>query len=93
MNIVRQYAIYDTGVNAYLLPFWSDHPENAKRQFASEVNNVNKNNKIHLYPHQFVLFEMCSFNCQTGEYQVYTAPISLGVGTEFVNEQQQSIAA
>jgi hypothetical protein len=86
MSYLRLYSIFDSGVSAYLRPFWSDHKENAIRSFRQLVNDVSDpNNMVHNHPDQFVLFELGIFSNTTGVFTAHSSPQSLGCAIEYVN--------
>lgn len=85
MSTLRLYSILDSGVSAYLRPFWADHKENAQRSFRQLVNDESDpNNMVHNYPHQFSLFELGIFSSATGAFTSHDAPICLGLATEYL---------
>lgn len=83
---LRLYSIYDTGTNGYMLPFWQDHKTNAIRQFTTIVNRNDPNDKVCMYPEQFVLFEIATFDQRSGVITPHSVPISLGVGSEYIRD-------
>jgi hypothetical protein len=86
MSQLRLYSLYDSGVGAYLKPFWSDHKANAIRSFIQLVNDKSDpNNMVANHPDQFVLFELGIFFQNSGAFTLHNSPLSLGTAVEFVN--------
>lgn len=91
MSQLRLFSLFDSGVSAYLKPFWGDHKENALRGLRQLVNDKsNPDNMVANHPEQFVLFELGVFSSHTGLFTAHDVPISLGVAIEFVNVPQTS---
>lgn len=85
MSILRLYSLFDSGVGAFMKPFWSDHKANAMRSFTQVVNDKsNPDNMIANHPDQFVLFELGAFDQPTGVFSSHASPLSLGNGIEYV---------
>lgn len=85
MSILRLYSIFDSGVSAYLRPFWSDHKENAMRSFRKLVNDTSDpNNMVREHPSQFTLFEIAVFDSQSGSVLPHETYLSLGNAVEFI---------
>jgi hypothetical protein len=84
--MLRLYSIYDSGVSAYLKPFWSDHKANAIRSFIQCVNDKsNPDNMIAMHPDQFTLFELGVFDSNSGQYIAHEISLSCGKALEYVN--------
>ena len=63
MSTLRMCCIYDSGINAYLRPFFADYRENAIRSFRGLVNDrSNRENMVANHPEQFVLFDLGEFD-------------------------------
>lgn len=85
MSILRLFSLYDSGVKAYLRPFWSDHKTNAIRSFAQIINDKSDpNNMVSNHPDQFTLFELGLFDEVSGKFVAHDAPMSLGCAIEYV---------
>lgn len=85
MSLLRMYSLFDSGVGAYLKPFWSDHKANAMRSFTQLVNDKSDpNNMVANHPDQFVLFELGVFDSNGGSFVPHDVPLSLGTALEFV---------
>lgn len=82
---LRLFSLYDSGVGAYLKPFWADHKANAIRSFIQLINDKSDNNNmVANHPDQFVLFEIGEFDQNSGVFSSYQTPLSLGNGVEYV---------
>lgn len=90
-QILRLYSLFDTGVGAYLRPFWSDHSTNAIRSVAQLVNDKSdRHNMVAAHPDQFVLFEIGAFDCTSGVFSAHLTPISLGNCISFIKPPEVS---
>lgn len=84
--MLRLFCLHDSAIQSFLRPFWSDHKGNAIRSFQQLVNDKsNPDNMVANHPDQFTLFELGTFNPETGEIQT-CIPQSLGNGVEFIKK-------
>lgn len=88
MSVIRLFSIFDSASEAYLRPFFSDYKANALRSFTQIVNDrSSKENMISAHPDQFYLFELGTFDPQSGAFVVHQPKIPLGCGVEFVTKE------
>lgn len=84
--MLKLFSVFDSGVSAYLRPFWSDHKMNAIRSVTRLVNDTQTQDSIVAdHPEQFVLFELGEFDEKTGVFTSHPVPMSLGCCIEFKN--------
>lgn len=76
-------SIFDSGVEAYMPPFYVMHKTDAIRKFTDWVKEPNSN--MSKYPAAYTLFELGEFDQATGLFNFHTSHIPLGVATEFLN--------
>lgn len=82
--IVKIFSIYDSKVEAYLRPFFEATAGSAIRAVSDEVNSRNEKSGFCKHPEDYVLFELGTYDDSNANFNVYSAPKSLGVLSEFV---------
>lgn len=78
----KVYTIYDTKVEAYLPPLFMKSKGEFLRAFAEAANNAQS--PIGKHPQDYVAFEVGTWNDEDAKFDIYVAPMSLGVAIEFV---------
>jgi len=78
---LKLFTVYDRAAQAYMTPFFLLTKGLAIRSFSETVNDPNHN--FGKYSEDFTLFELGSYDDQKSKFEIYPAPVSLGVGVEF----------
>lgn len=68
------FSIYDSKVDAYLQPFFSQNSAAAERELSSAVNNpgtADRPNNFNLFAEDYTLFLIGSFDANTGVISAY----------------------
>lgn len=79
--IVTVFGIRDSKGKAFLQPFFSNSSGAAIRAFGDEVSN--RSSPIGKHPHDYVLYELASFDDLSGEF-ISVNPIKLlSTGADF----------
>lgn len=79
--MTKIFAIYDNKAEAYMQPFYATTVGLALRIFADNVGNPET--IMHKNPNDFVIFEIGSFDDQTGELVNYETNKNLGMAIEY----------
>ena len=79
--LLRVFSIYDYKVGAYAQPFYSRTTAEAIRSVTEALNDPQST--ISKYPQDFALFDLGTYDDQTGRFESAAAPLSLGVLVEF----------
>ena len=79
--LFKVYSVYDQCANAYLQPMFFLTRGQAIRALTEAVNSSDHN--FHKYSDQYVLFELGEFDDSNACYSAHSAPVSLGVCSEF----------
>lgn len=79
------YSVYDSAAEAYLPPFMLPTEGMALRTFADCCNDPNHN--FGRNPDDYTIFLFGMFDDVRGKYELEKAPISKGVGIEFVKRK------
>lgn len=82
------FTVYDSKVESYQPPFTAQHKGYALRDFERASND--SSTSIGQYPSDYTLFEIGTFNTQTGKITQHEAKISLGTALEFVKPKQET---
>lgn len=83
-------VIHDSKTEGYLDPMFVRATGEAIRIFKDEVNRVASNGQLSplaAHPEDFTLFEIGSWDEQTGTLMVYPAKKSLGLGLDFKDSE------
>jgi len=73
---LRVFSVYDSKGEAYLQPFMQKTRALAIRLF--EQATIDTDHDFSLYAADYTLFELGSWNVNTGRYELLDAPINLG---------------
>ena len=65
----KQYALFDKQTNTYLNPIHFIEDSDAIRWLTTVVNDRREKTNINLYPHQFILNYLGTFDDQKGTFQ------------------------
>ncbi len=76
------FAVFDSKVGAYLLPFFSRNRAVALRSFTTAVQDVNSD--FHRYAADYTLFEIGVWEPEKGIYTPHETKLSLGLASEFL---------
>jgi hypothetical protein len=79
---LKVFSVYDVKAGAYIQPFFMPTTALALRLFADCV--ADPSHAFCKHPSDYVLFELGSYDDNRGVFLNSPAPISLGVGSEFV---------
>jgi hypothetical protein len=81
--MLKIFTIYDSKVNTYKQPFTLNSTGEATRQFIDAINSPDS--FLAKSPSDYTLFEIGTFNTDTGITTQLEAKISLGTAIEFIN--------
>lgn len=81
--LMQVFAVYDSKVQAFSIPFILKSKGEALRSF-TEISN-DKSSSIGKYPSDFTLFNIAQYEDTTGLITSYDTPVSLGLALEFVH--------
>lgn len=83
--IYRAYSIYDNAVNTFAPPFFVPHVQIAMRYFEALASDPKSD--VSKWPSQFHLFELGEFDDAHGSLAIHTAPVSMGLASQFVKQE------
>jgi len=83
------YTIRDNKAGTAHTPFFQPTDIHALRMFKTEVNRTTDTNSISLYPEEFDLCHIGTFNDQDGTLDVTTARGKLANGRNLVTQDQR----
>jgi len=83
---LKVYTIYDSKIQTYMRPFFLQANGAARRAFEDLVND--KSTEISRHPEDYTLFELATFDDQTGVFENANAPTSLGLAQEYIREEK-----
>ncbi len=78
--ILKIFSVFDSKAEAFLPPFFMHNTGMAVRTFGDTVNMPD-----------YTLFEMGAFSDDSGSFEIYKTPKSLGLGVEFVVRDDQEV--
>ena len=76
-------SVYDTVAKVYGPPLAFLNAGEGVRWFSDMVNNPQDQSNIYKHPKDFVLFELGSYDDQSGEILSHKIPTRLGLGSDF----------
>lgn len=79
---MQVYTIFDSKTEAYIQPFFMQTTAQAKREFIDMVNDGKS--AFNKHPEDYILFELGSYENVNAKFKMLDAPVSIGVGSEFV---------
>lgn len=77
------FSIFDSEANAFLLPFYTVNVAVAKRNVSRACSD--EATDFHFRPASYSLFEVGTWDPNTGKLEVPAAPVPHGLLTSFVN--------
>jgi len=83
------FSIWDSAAQRYLEPFFAPTIEYAIRQFRQAVNKPD--HQFNLYPEDYTLFHVGSFDQEEGQLQPLATPHSLGVAMSFIQKPSEAL--
>lgn len=84
---MKIFSVYDSKAEAYLQPFFMNSSGSAIRAFTELCNDATS--MFGKHPADFTLFELGSFEDAKAKFEPVVTPISLGVGSEYINSNTQ----
>lgn len=82
--ILTVLAIKDRAVATFMQPFFSHHIGAAKRTFSDEINRQAPDNPLAKHPEDYDLFELGTFDDQTGRFECLPQPRQVSIGKDEV---------
>lgn len=83
---LKIFSIYDTKAEWYSQPFFARANGEALRSFINIIND--KKHPIGQHPQDYALFEIGLWDDQTAKIEMLKAPIALGNGIEFLEQEE-----
>lgn len=74
MALHRIVAVRDIQIEEFLRPFTTPAIGGASRSFTDEINRVDRDNPMNQHPADFHLYELGTFNTETGEISPLLSP-------------------
>lgn len=87
---MKLFSIYDHKIKGYLKPFFDVHTGSALRAFEEACREASS--PFAKFPSDFVLYELGTFNAETGEIKSYSPPIQLATPHQFIKSAAQPSA-
>lgn len=87
MQSMTMTVIRDSKAEAFNLPMLHRTIEEAKRQFSLHVNEKNQDNLLNLYPEDYDLYEIGSYNQKTGTLEKLDTPLHITKAISLVKKE------
>lgn len=87
--ILKIFSVFDSKAEAFLPPFFMHNTGMAVRTFGDTVNM--SDHQFAKHPSDYTLFELGAFSDDSGGFEIYKTPKSLGLGVEFVVRDDQEV--
>lgn len=78
---IRIFSIHDSKAEAFMNPFYSPTAGTAIRMFTASINTPD--HEFHKYSADYTLFELGSWNEDTGKFTLHKAPRTLGNAIQY----------
>ena len=88
---MKIYSIYDTKTSSFHIPFFAQSNGAALRIFMDETNRAHDNNMLFKHPADFVLYEIGTFDQDSGKILPLLPPTRLTSGDEVRTLDQPSL--
>lgn len=75
------FSVFDSKAGSFSTPFFSVNKAVALRDFGQAVND--QKSQLFLYPEDYILFELGSFDDSTGVISSHSTPINLGSAAQY----------
>lgn len=85
---INVYTVYDSKTNAYMQPWYARTRGEAIRSFTEAIQNPES--MFHKYPGDFTLFEVGTWDDQTGAIQMLEAKQEIGLALHFKRVEESS---
>lgn len=85
--ILKIIAIRDRAADAFGIPNFTASIGAAMRSFADEINSPRENNQLNRHPEDFDLYELGTYNDNTGHFDV-GVPRQIAIGKDLVQKEQ-----
>ncbi|AXH76049.1 MAG: nonstructural protein [Microviridae sp.] len=82
-------TILDRAAGAYSRPSFYAATGQAIRQFQDEINRADKDNVLFAHPDDFDLYELGSFDDNTGAFKLLDKPRQIAIGKQLKTGAQQ----
>lgn len=88
---LKLFVVYDSKTESYGVPFFRDYTANAIREWAEVASTkTDKQNQISKFPADYTLFEIASFEQESGTLTMYESKTNLGLALEHVKQEAES---
>ncbi len=82
MGSFMVFAVFDSKVGAFLLPFFSPNRAVALRSFGSACEDASSD--FHRYAGDYTLFEIGEWQPEDGKFSPHEAKLNLGLASQFL---------
>lgn len=89
--IWQVYSVFDSAVKVFDRPFLQKTRGEATRSWVDVCNN--KESKMFMHPQDFALFQVASYDDETGRYSNLQVPDPVGLAIEFVEKVSPQLRA
>lgn len=83
------FTVFDQKANTYMQPFFTDTAGLAERIFMESING--SETQLSKYPADFTMFELGTYDTQTGKFTNHSAPLNRGNALQFVDQKPMTV--
>lgn len=83
--MIQMFSVYDSKTEAFIQPFYSLAVGSAIRSFETACNE--EGHDFHRHGGDYTLFHMGSFDQASGNFDLYEAPINLGLAITYLRSE------
>lgn len=77
-------AVLDRKILTFAYPMFVTHVGTALRGFTDQVNNSERGNMLHDHPEDFELYELGTYDDQTGKFVLHEEPRRIAMASDCV---------
>lgn len=82
MSVLKVFSVFDSGVGAYMRPFYDVARGAALRSFCDIAQDTTS--AIGKHPQDFTLFELGEYDDSNATFNLHKTPVSLGLAIEML---------
>lgn len=85
------YTIYDEAVQAFGTPMFCKTGLEMNRELHHFINNEEKNSIMQMYPQQFILYKLGTWNHSTAKFELLEQPLRLYSLNTLVDKKEEEL--
>lgn len=84
---LKLLSVFDSKSKSWSVPIMLNMTESSIRVWSDVINDPKS--KYAQHPEDYTLFEMGTYDLASGSFDIFSAPVSIGVGSQFINRDSR----